>query len=118
MTNRPPQLDLQLRLGRADAQLGEHEWEKALDLLDVVRDQPLARPLLVKALSELGDLRRTIKMLWPPQGFAEIVTLGGAVLEAGTTDEAAAFIGLPIVSQCPDASVRDMTERIKQRRLG
>lgn len=117
MSSRPAQLDTQLALERADTYLGEREWGKALDLLGAMKEQPFARPMLVRALSELGNARRTITMLWPPQGIPEMVTLGGAVLEEGTKAEAEAFIQLPIVSASSDASVKDMVLRIKQRRL-
>lgn len=116
-TSRPAQLDVELALGRADEELGARQWKKALEILDSVKTHALARPLLVKALSELADARRTIDMLWPPQTVAEIVILGGAILEAADTKEAKAFLELPIVSACTDASVKDMAKRIKERRL-
>jgi hypothetical protein len=115
--SRPPQLDLELNLERADKSLGARQWQDALNILEGVREQAAARPLILKALSESGDARRTIAMLWPPQTVAEIVTLGGAVLEAGSRQEAEAFVQLLPVADCADASVKDMAQRIRERRL-
>jgi len=86
-------------------------------VLDKVRDAPLARPLLLKALTELGDPRRTITALWPPQTAAEAVTVGGAILESGSREEAEAFVQLELVSGSGDASVREISRRISDRRL-
>jgi hypothetical protein len=116
-SSRPAQLDKRLILEKAEANLGAQEWGKALVLLDTVKEQPLARLMLVRALCELGDARRTIAVLWPPQSISETVTLGGAVLEAGTKEEAEAFVRLSIVSESSDASIKDMVQRIRRRRL-
>jgi hypothetical protein len=55
-------------------------------------------------------------MLWPPLTNAEAVTIGGAILEGGTKEEAEAFIQLTFVSNSTDASVRDISRRISERR--
>jgi hypothetical protein len=117
LVSRPPQLDLQLTLDRADKLLGARRWSEALVVLDGVKDMPGARPLLLRALTELGDARRTITALWPPSTIAETVTVGGAVLESGTKEEAEAFIELALVSGSTDASVQDISRRIRERRL-
>jgi hypothetical protein len=118
LATRPPQLDVQITLDRADKYLGAHQWSEALDVLDAVKDLPLARPLLLRGLTELNDPRRTIAMLWPPLTIAEAVTVGGAVLENSTRQEAEAFLKLPLVSASVDASVQDIARRIHERRLG
>jgi hypothetical protein len=117
LTIRPPQLDVQLLLDRADTLVGTARWSEALDILDGIRDAPLARPLLLKALSELGAPRRTITSLWPPMTTAEAVVVGGAILENGTREEAAAFTKLELVSGSADASIREISARICERRL-
>ncbi len=114
---RPAQLDAQLALDRADKLLGSRQWCEALQVLGHLRDIPLARPLLVKALGELGDARRTIGTLWPPLTSAEAVMVGGAILDAGTREETEAFVRLDLVSGSMDASVRDILRRIRERRL-
>jgi hypothetical protein len=48
---------------------------------------------------------------------AEAVTIGGAVLNSGTADEAKAFVQLSLVSDNMDASVRDISRRIFERRI-
>ena len=117
LLTRSSQLDAQLALDRADKLLGTRLWREALEVLDEIKEVPLARPLLVKALEELSDERLTITTMWPPMNNAEVVTLGGAVLNSGTPEEAEAFIRLGIVSDNMDASVRDISRRIVERRL-
>ncbi len=88
-----------------------------MDLLSTVRDAPLARPLLLKALTELDDPRRTIEMLWPPQTIAEAVVVGAAILQSGTRQQAEDFVRLPAVSDSADASVRPVARQLRERRL-
>jgi hypothetical protein len=115
LVTRPAQLDVQLTLDRADKLLGSRQWREALNILDDVRDVPLSRPLLVKALEELGDGRRTIATLWPPLTSVEAVTLGGAILDSGTPEEAEAIIRIGLVSDNVDASVREVSRRVRDR---
>lgn len=117
LVTRSARLDAQLALDRADKLLGSRQWRKAADVLDGVKDVPLARPLLVKALEELNDARRTIDTLWPPLTSSEAVTLGGAVLDGGTPKEAETFVRLELVLNSVDASVREISRRISERRL-
>lgn len=117
LVTRPPQLDVWLALDRADKLLGAHLWREALEVLYEIKEAPLARPLLVKALDELGDDRLTITAMWPPLNNAEAVILGGAVFNGGTREEAESFIRLSLVSGNKDASVRDITRRIIERRI-
>lgn len=117
LATRPPQLDVQITLERADNYLGAHQCNEALGVLDAVKNLPLARPLLLRALTELADPRRTITMLWPPLTIAEAVTVGGALLENSTRQEAEAFLKLPFVSASMDASVQDIVRRIHEGRL-
>jgi len=114
---RPPHLDVELALDRVDKLIGSGQWRDALDVLDKAKDLSGARPLLLRALTELSDPRRTITMLWPPLTIAEAVTVGGAILESGTSAEAKAFIELALVSGSTDASIGDISRRIRQRRL-
>lgn len=117
LKTRSTQLDAQLALDRADKLLGNQQWREAVDILEGIKNSPLARPLLLKALEELGDSRRTITTLWPPLTSAETVTFGGAILDCGTRKEAEAFFKLEIVSNTEDASVREISERVFERRL-
>lgn len=115
--NRSSNLDAQLALDRADKLLGCHKWSEALEILSQVKDVPLARPMLVKALEELGDARLTITTLWPPMNNTEAVIIGSAVLNSGTLEEANSFIRLDLVSDNMDASVREVSRRITERHL-
>jgi DNA repair exonuclease SbcCD nuclease subunit len=117
LVRRPDKLDTQLNLERADLALGSGKWLEALDILGTVRAEPLARPLLLRAAVEFGDPHRIIAGLWPPLTIAEAVTVGGAILTSGTRDEAEAFVRLALVAESADASVRDISRRITQRRL-
>lgn len=117
LLTRSPQRDSKLALDKAEKLLGSHQWSYAVDILNDVKDILLARPLLLKALEELGDARRTIDTLWPPLTSAEAVVLGGAVLESGTQEEAEAFAQLGLVSNSTDASVREILRRVKERRI-
>jgi hypothetical protein len=116
LLTRPPQLDIQQVLDQADRLLGSRQWREAIAVLGDVKENPLARSLLVRALDELGDGRLTISTLWPPLTNGEAVTLGGAVLESGTPEEAEAFARLDLVSNSSDASVREISHRVSRRR--
>ena len=113
---RPPNLDVQLAMERANSLLESRKYLDAIEVLEGIKEAPLARPLLLKALTELRQPRRIIASLWPPLSSIEAVNLGAAILEVGTRDEAAAFIKLDIVTGNSDASVRDMATRVYERR--
>ena len=116
LLTRPPQLDEQLALDRADKLLGARQWANAIAVLDQVSDPALKRPFLVKALTELGEPRRTINTLWPPLTDAEAVILADAILEAGSKQESEAFLRLDLVVSSSDASVRDVSHRLRERK--
>lgn len=109
---RPPQLDEQLRLEKAEALLGAKRWEDALQMLDTIPGSDRARPLRVIALANLGNHALTVSLLWPPQTAVEIVLVGGALLEVGPQATIAVFLGLEMVSASTDASVRDIVRRL------
>jgi len=117
MTTRPAQLDTQLALERADVLLGSSQWGEAAMILEGLKEMPLARPLLIKALQELEDASRMITALWPPLTSAEAVVLGGAILDSGTQTEADAYVRLDLVRDNVDASVREISRRISERRF-
>jgi hypothetical protein len=117
LTTRPPLLDSQLLLASVDEHIGKGRTREALEVLEALEGLPLARPFLVRALDDLGDARTTINKLWPPNTIPEAVTVGGAILEAGSKEEAHAFRQLPIVLAATDASLLDISERIFERRL-
>lgn len=111
------QLDNQQMLVRAEELLGNHKWREAFDVLKKLNEVALARPLIVKALDELGDDRLTISTICPPLNNSEVVMLGCAVLNGGTRDEAETFVRLDIVRNNKDASIRDISNRIIERRI-
>lgn len=115
LANRPGNLDAQLALERAEGFVGSQRWDEAVAVLSPVKSVPLARPILAKALSELGDPRRTIDILWPPETSGEAVIVAGAILDDGTQEDVDAFVRLQLVSNSADASVREMTRRLRER---
>ena len=73
---------------------------------------PMAKPLLLSALTELGDDKATIETLWPPDNTAEIVLVGAAILNHQMKDRAQEFLGLQAVSNSTDASVKETRRRV------
>lgn len=114
-STRPAELDQRLALERADHLLGNHKWKEALELLVPLKHIAVARPLISKALNEIGDAEQTVEVLWPPETNGEAVMIGGAILDIGGQKEAAAFTNLKIVSESSDASVADIRRRIHLR---
>lgn len=115
LSDRPSELDKTLALERADQLLGNRKWAEAFQILSEVKDVPLARPLIVTAVTELADDERTIAMLWPPSTSAEIVLVGAAILNRHIRKEAEAFLQIEAVSNSTDASVADIKRRIALR---
>jgi 3',5'-cyclic AMP phosphodiesterase CpdA len=113
--SRPPTLDFKLALERADRLLEARKWNDALEVLLTVKLAPLARPMIVKALNELGDAQRMLEVLWPPETNGEAVAVGGAILELNREAEAKAFINLGFVVDNKDASVNDICRRLRVR---
>jgi len=114
---RPPQLDGQLLLATIDELIGKGELREALTALDKAGDIPFARLFLVKVLDEINDPHLTIEKLWPPLTIPEAITVGGAILEGGSRQRASDFTNLKLVSSSTDASLRDVSDRIIERRL-
>jgi hypothetical protein len=115
LSKRPIQLDHRLVLDRADHCLGNAQWPEALELLREIKHLPLARPLIVKALTELGDDEVTIAVLHEPSSSAEVVLLGAALLGRGQKSDVESFLQMPIVLQSLDASVKEVVRRLKIR---
>jgi hypothetical protein len=115
VSGRPNRLDSTLALERADRLLGERKWAEALQILRELKDIPLARPLILTALSELADDAETVALLWPPSTNAEIVLVGSAIANRRTPEEAAAFLEIQAVSRSTDASVLAIKKRIAMR---
>jgi Calcineurin-like phosphoesterase len=115
LLRRPPQLDKTLLLERADELLGKRSLKEALDILEQVRDDPFAKPLVIDALTQLGDDERTLNILWPPSGSAEIILVGAAILNLQERERAEAFLRLDAVSNNSDSSVADIKRRIATR---
>lgn len=117
IVTRPTQLDEQLILIQADNLLGEQKWHEALEALEKIRNVPLARSLIAKALEEINDPQLIIQKLYPPINNAEAVMMGGVILTDGTSEQAKAFVELEFVSTNQDASVCEISRRITERRL-
>jgi hypothetical protein len=112
---RPSGLDLNLILEHAERLLGAQRWSEVVATLRLHHAVPLARPLLARALFELGDPRQTIDVLAPPTTIAEVVLIGGAVYEGGTPADAEAFLAVALVADGKDASVREIARRVRER---
>lgn len=81
-----------------------------------MKEEPFARSFLVRVIRELDNARLTIDKLWPPRSETEAIIVGMAILESGSREEIAAFLSLKLVAESPDASVREVRERINERR--
>lgn len=117
IATRPKQLDEQLIFDKADRLLGAQKWREALDILEEIENVPLARSLIVRALEGLDDKSLIIDKLYPPINNAEAIMVGDAILRVGSFEKAEGFVQLEFVSGNPDASVRDISRRITERRL-
>jgi hypothetical protein len=113
---RPPHLDAAFKLETAEQLLGAKRWKDAIALLVGAPPDSLGRPLLARALSEHGDPAATISLLWPPANPAEAVQIGDAILQNGTSQQAAQFLALDIVNKGTDASVLEIARRVRERR--
>lgn len=114
LQHRPRALDSRLKVEEADRLIGSGDFERAIEVLAVVRDDPVARPLLVRALSARGTPSQSLEMLWPPTTAAEAVVIGGALLEGGTAEKAREFLALDVTAKGTDPSVREIVQRVKQ----
>lgn len=115
LRERPPLLDKTLMLERADQLLVARNWMGALEILGKMKDDPFAQPLLMTALSQLGDDEMTLKVLWPPSSNAAIILVGDAILNLQHRARAATFLQLDAVINNPDSSVADIKRRINTR---
>lgn len=115
--SRPPGLDLTLTIERAEQLIGSRMWKEAVDLLADLSPESIGRSLLVKALSEYGDSQKIMELLWPPANNAEAVLLGDAILHDGSLQQVREFLELTLVKTGNDASVLEMAQRVRERRL-
>jgi 3',5'-cyclic AMP phosphodiesterase CpdA len=113
---RPPELDTAFRLETAERLLGAGQWKEVIELLAGTPPDSIGRSLLAKALSEYGDPAKTIAVLWPPSTPAESVQVGDAILQNGTSEDAARFLALNMVTKGTDASVLEIARRVRERR--
>jgi hypothetical protein len=113
---RPSRLDAAFKLETGEKLLGAKRWKDAIDVLGGAPPDSLGRPLLARALSEYGNPDATISMLWPPVNTAEAVQIGDAILQNGTSSQAAQFLALDIVNKGTDASVVEIARRVRERR--
>jgi len=114
LSKRPAKLDIRLAMDRADQCLGSSQWAEALQILQGI-DDPLARPLVVKALTELGDDQKTITTIRQPVNAPEIVLVGAALLNSGQKQDVQKFLELTVVSESADASVREVVRKLRLR---
>lgn len=115
LVKRPKGLDRSLLLEEADTLLAQKRWREGLTLLREIKDQGVAKPFILKALTEVGDDSETISFLWPPVTNEEIVLVGGAILALQDRDRASTFLRLEQVSENEDASVVDIRRRVSVR---
>lgn len=101
----------------AEKMIGEKYWSSAIELLKPIKDDPVARTFIVKALQEIDNDDLVIEMLWPPQKVGEIVLVGAAVSQIKDKDRAEKFLELSDVKNSQDRSVLDIVNRIKERVL-
>jgi hypothetical protein len=113
LANRDPTLDTQLVLERGEKLVAEAQWQAAVNELARVRHAALARPLLLKALTELGDVSSIMTFLLPPQSPREAVAIGGAILSAGSKGQADLFLSQDMGEVSQDQSVREITRRLR-----
>jgi len=104
-------------LREAEEKIGQKLWKEAVEALKSVKNSPLARIFILKALQEINDNDLVMGTLWPPEKADEIVLVGGAILETKDKDKAADFVQLSAVSGSTDSSVIDIVDRIKKRVL-
>lgn len=117
ISRRPEQLDASLELEQAERLLGKQKWTEAAERLKPLASHDLGRPLLLKALAELGDVEALLATLWPPRSVGEAVTIGGVVLRSGRRESAQMFVDTPFVRDSADSSVREMIRRVQERLL-
>lgn len=112
---RSPALDLQLLLEHAAELIGQRNWKQVIDNLEGKTDDPMARRFFVKALAELGDNAITIRCLKDPQSSNEAAVLGVAILENGEQQDALRFLKLDFVASQTDASLNEISTRLKRK---
>jgi hypothetical protein len=115
LARRPERLDIALQLDHAERLLRERRERDAVKALQSVREDPLAQPLLLEAVSKAEDNRLTIDSLLPPSTPGQAVILGHALLQSGSREEVARFFKSEIVRAGTDANVRDVVERLRRK---
>lgn len=113
VATRDPNLDTQLALERGERLVAGAHWQDAVRELEPVRHVALGRPLLLKALAELGDVGNIMALLFPPQSAGEAVTMGGAILSGGTKEQADLFLSQNMGDISQDGSVREIEHRLR-----
>lgn len=117
LNTRSQNLDLQISLEEVENLLGQCKWSEVVDFIMRFNLGDSARPFLVKALDELDDAEKIIKLLWPPASNQEIVIIGNALISKGSIVECKEFLELDVVKLNEDASVREVKIRIETRKL-
>lgn len=108
---------MQISLEEVENLLGQCKWSEVVDFIMRSNLGDSARPFLVKALDELDDAEKIIKLLWPPASNQEIVIMGNALVSKGSIVECKEFLELDVVKLNEDASVREVKIRIETRKL-
>ncbi|OAV51465.1 hypothetical protein A6U98_01380 [Rhizobium sp. WYCCWR10014] len=112
---RPAALDVELVLERASDLLGQKKWKDVITELAPIAQNSTSRRLLVEALQHIDDSALTMEYLSQPENTNEAVMLGVALMQSTSADEVERFLRLEIVVNHSDASLKDVTARLKRK---
>lgn len=112
---RPAALNVELILERASDLLGQQKWKDVINELAPIVQDSTARRLFVEALQHIDDSALTIEYLSEPQNTTEAVMFGVALIQSASTDEVERFLRLELVVNNSDASLKDVTARLRRK---
>lgn len=92
------------------------EYEKAAKILKgIVRQEQLARPLLLDSLVKLKDTETIIHIFDPPASEAEAIHVMDALWDRGKRDRLSELINLPLIAESSDPSVVEIRNKYSAR---
>ncbi len=101
-------------IDRVDGLLGSGDFSNALIAIQPIRELEMSRPFLSAIVEGIGDSSLVVQELWPPQSVREIVLVAGAILELQSSELALRFSQLELGAFAADASVRELSEKIRR----